>query len=756
MSTFDRLRLLLVLVAAPVVVLGILRVRVDIGNVYDWLPDASPERDAYEWFGRRFGSDDFLLVAWPGSTLDDERIPAFTRELKRTGADALFRTIDDGPQALARLIEPPAELTLEDASERLRGVYLGPDGETTCVLIRLTAVGQRNRREAISGVYRAADAVDGLSADELIMGGNPYLSYMGDRETRRALLWCTPPACLVGALLAFLCLRDWRTLSIVVVGAAAATAAAVSLVGWRNDTLDGLLAIMPTMVFVLSMSGALHIVNYFRTAAEAAEVDPVHRTSSSDDGVDAVQRTRMSVVPSRDSLSQRTLATAWKPCTISAVTTAIGMASLLTSEFPAVRRFGLYSACGVMLSLAVLLCWTPAALARWAPASRRRPRYQGLRAIGAGILGFAVRRHRMVLMLSASAVVLLPLPLSRLRASLNLEQFFYYQSDYLQHARWIEQNIGPIETTELVLRFNREDEQMLGERIDLVRRVQKKLESLPIVESATSQADFLPDPPELVGLAGGMRRRLYRHRLNQARDRWVDGLYVSETGDEQLWRITLRFNTLDDVDYDRLERDAVQTATETLASDSADDVSVMYTGVSHLFYEAQRKVVWNLAESFLLAFAAITPVLMVALGSLRGGLAAMLPNVLPVLLVFGGMGLLEIRLDQAVMVTAVVALGIAVDDTTHFVVRYSSLVRSGVEHSMALRGAYHECSAAMTQTTLVCGTAMLVFVFSPLATLGRFAVTIALILTAALVGDLVVLPAMIASRLSGWFGRRAP
>ncbi|MFM8414272.1 MAG: hypothetical protein ACKOCX_06065, partial [Planctomycetota bacterium] len=110
----------------------------------DWVPASYPARRAYTEFTAEFESGDVVVASWPGCTLD---APSVGRVVEAaTGPDAprdaagrpWFDGAASGRQAVERLTAPPLSLDRQTASERLRGVLVGPDGEQTCVVIGFT------------------------------------------------------------------------------------------------------------------------------------------------------------------------------------------------------------------------------------------------------------------------------------------------------------------------------------------------------------------------------------------------------------------------------------------------------------------------------------------------------------------------------------------------------------------------------------------------------------------------------------------
>ncbi len=202
-----------------------------------------------------------------------------------------------------------------------------------------------------------------------------------------------------------------------------------------------------------------------------------------------------------------------------------------------------------------------------------------------------------------------------------------------------------------------------------------------------------------------------------------------------------------------------KTAGEDLA------VTATYTGIVPIVYKAQGALLRSLIESIALSFVMISLVMMILLRdwsapltfrnllNVQGGLISMIPNVFPIVLIFGAMGFLRIKVDIGSMMTASVAMGIAVDDTIHFLNWYRDGLANGNTRWASIRIAYSRCASAMTQTTLIAGLGLSVFALSTFAPTQRFGVLMLLLLAAALIGDLILLPALLASPLGRFFGK---
>jgi hypothetical protein len=181
------------------------------------------------------------------------------------------------------------------------------------------------------------------------------------------------------------------------------------------------------------------------------------------------------------------------------------------------------------------------------------------------------------------------------------------------------------------------------------------------------------------------------------------------------------------------------------------EISAVYTGVVPIVYKAQRVLLDNLIESTFWSFITITPLMMFISRSVRAGIVVMLPNLLPVLVVFGGMGWMNIAVDIGSMMTASIALGVAVDDTIHFLAWFRDDLRRLGNRRQAILAAYRRCATPTLQAALISGLGLSVFAFSTFTPTQRFGWLMLTILLAGVVAELILLPALLAGPLGSVF-----
>ena len=148
-------------------------------------------------------------------------------------------------------------------------------------------------------------------------------------------------------------------------------------------------------------------------------------------------------------------------------------------------------------------------------------------------------------------------------------------------------------------------------------------------------------------------------------------------------------------------------------------------------------------RSLSLAVIVISAILLVTLGSVSGGVLSIIPNILPSVSAFGLMGLLGIPLDVDTLMIAPLIIGIAVDDTIHFVTHYRMNLSRGHKVDDALKHTIDEVGRAVTFTTLILGSSFLLLGFSDYLGIARVGIFGSFAIFVALICDLLFLPALV-------------
>ncbi|MEO0531614.1 MAG: MMPL family transporter, partial [Planctomycetota bacterium] len=657
----------------------------------------------------------------------------------------------------------------------------------------------------------------------------------------------------------------------------------VGLAEPRLGKADAILMSMPAVVYVLALSGAIHLVNYYRDERQ--------------------ERGFFGAV-------ERAVRVAWGPCLLAAFTTAVGLGSLGTSDILPIQKFGIFSAIGVLVAVGLLFAMIPVFLYRFPPdgdaiVGRGKSKTPAGRPWYAPLAHFVTHRHGLASALCLIVMATVAIGLTKNRTSVQLLDLLDESCDLIADYTWLEANLGNLVPMEVIVALD--DDQLrspdeaaialdddsaspryrmtMFERSQMVRTLQAEIESLEPISRALSASTFAAEPQDESGSSsfrGGIEYTT-SNKLEESRESLREYLLNEQTDGaatgRELWRVSARVTALGDIDYGQfvkalqakvepvldtyrlrdalvaelaadgvaLDRSKVCLLTATndaenprlpkagtpearlaellkssagvglsvypvdkhLAADSetrakrrgqlarydavialdpgvarkfanepevetpvdveliglkdapgqrpkATEAMAVYTGVVPLVYKTQRELLTSLRVSIGWATVLIAGVMVLVLRSLSAGIASMIPNVFPIVMVFGGLGWLDIPVDIGIMMTASVAIGVAVDDTLHFVTWFGRGIRAGLDRRSATLQAYERCATAMLQTTMIGGLGLAVFAVSTFTPTQQFGTLMIIMLGMALVGDLILLPALLCGPLGRFFAPGAP
>lgn len=700
-----------------------------------WLPDSDGERDVYDWFRATFRSDESTLVTWAGCTLESLAPQQFAdalMEADRSRHQRIFRAAISGTQVVEELTSSPLNLPKDEAVKRLSGVLTsdtklksGDDAPHTFVLVQLTPHGLQQQRSAIQAIREAARESCGITAKELRIGGRVYEAAMMDEKSQQTLRNYVLPITIVSLLLAWATIRSLRALFVVVIVATYCRLLTLGLIYLSGVHLTAVLIIAPLLVYVLSVSAAMHFTNHFLR----------HHSDS----------------PSAWNSARFALKAVWRPCALAAFTTVLGLISLNVSHIAPIREFGQFATLGVLAALPIVLFCMPGGLAMVVGHHKRKARGHQQKRLSD--LAHSVQKHRRGIVIGFSlAIAGCGLGITWLRTTISFNGMFAADSEINRNYRWMEQNVGGLGSVEAVLQFPNTSKRAMPLRVGIVREIEKSLHTIPDVSGILSAATFRPGD-DASGYQRLLQATMIRRHLPATLRQWD---LITSDDEYEYWRMHIRVSALRDGGYAELLQQ-IRTGINTAFVDP-DDLSsgsaVTLTGLIAVIEVSTNTLLTDLLYSYLCAFLMICAVMTFMLRSFRAGLLAMLVNTAPTIIVFGIMGWMDYKVDIASVLTASVALGVSLDDTLHFLSWFRREVAAGVSKHDAIYSACKHCGPAMIQTTLVCGLGLIVLVHSDFIPTRRFALLQCLLLATALVGDLILLPAILGSRYGDLFIRK--
>ena len=778
-SFFARRSFLILLIVAffmPLMFTGARQaLRSNKNNVATWLPTNCEETTTYQWYRQHFESDLFVLVSWEGCTLDDPALTLLARKLvppEAPGQDPaaapikFFRSALTGKQIVDELVEKQG-LAFEEAIERLKGFVIGPDGRQTCLVLTVCQESEerwdalRNRlrfwwstpesegfvmpqhgptRGSHKFLHALVDHVRKVACEEcaipeekLHMGGPPVDNAAIDVEGERSLYRLAGVSAAIGLLMSWWCLRSWG-LTLMVFTSSLFTAGLSLMAVWlAGARMNAILMTMPSLVYVAATSGAIHLANYYR---------------------DSVRNGGFDRAP------DKTVRAAWLPLALATGTTAIGLASMYITSLIPIRMFGVYSAVGVVISFIVVCLYMPSLLHFFplrniAQPARRRFIDPGLSPKWRYVGEFIIRRSGWVM---AACLVLMAVGaygVSMTRTSVKLMRLFSPEARIIQDYAWLEEHLGKLVPMEVVIRVDKRKCQLdVLDQMIFVSQVQQSVAQLSDVGSTLAAPTFARELPYRPNL---LERQAWKTQLEKHRTELRD--YLCTDGNEELWRVSARVAALTNLDYGEFVadiRDAVEPVLDAYREKGYEGISATYTGLVPLIYQAQTTMLDGLLLNFVGDLILIGIAIIFLLRNFSSGLLLAVPSLFPLAVVFGAMGWMGIVIDVGTVMTPAVALGVTVDDAIHFMLWCRHGQQRGMTKPQAIMFAYGDCARAIYQSWGVIGLGLFSFALSSFSPTQRFGYLMFTMLTASSIGNLVLLPSLLASPLGRFFWLREP
>lgn len=564
---------------------------------------------------------------------------------------------------------------------------------------------------ALVSSVEAAIAPHQRAGFRFFLSGNPLFHVASQREAMAEAAVIGAATGAVIALCFVLLLRSWQSVIGVLASVGLATGfglSGIALFGWAWDPLT---SAAPTLILVMGCADAVHYLTAYWSQRGAG-------------------RER------RDALLRAARETG-VPCAMTTATSASGLVSFVGTESIGFAHFGAITALGVIACLVLTFTVLPALLSIL-PDTRRHALHASKRWEGlvARLIEFPIQRRRPVLLLSAAAAVLGFVGLTHLTT--DAHPLSYWREGHATRAsiEFVSERLTSIEGVEIGVTLPGAVEE--GRQVERLAAFETALGRTPSARGTRSALTIIEAPARALGAErlssdnAGEVLTLFSMSDASLLDQWI-------SLDHRTLRFSLSTEALG-VDARNRLLEYVGALTATLPR----DWTVVLTGPSVLQRSIDRVVQDSALQAFSGTSLIVGALVMIFLGSVRWGVLAMIPNLLPMVVLFGLMGFVGVALDAGTALVAPIAVGIAVDDTIHFLHAFAGERRRGASSMEATRAAGRRVGRAIVTTsgTLAAGfLAMLVSRFQSMANIGLLS---AAAILSAFAAELLVLPALIA------------
>ncbi|NCG40696.1 MAG: MMPL family transporter [Actinobacteria bacterium] len=549
---------------------------------------------------------------------------------------------------------------------------------------------------------------------------------------------------------------------------------------WMGITVSTMIALTVLLIFAVGIADCVHVMSaYFSFRRDGQE----HYAALSH----AYEKVSLAIL-------------------LTTLTTSAGVSVLATSNLEPIKVFAIMSALGVILAFFFTIVLLPVLLDLWHPAavgSEEKPsladrigaKWNALRhkrklSIGLSIallvflsLGLMVgafinfvigltywiinsqerilarvpsivqRSPYLILAIFGSGFVVCAYGATKILIDTNIAEMFKADHPLTIAVEVVDQNMSGAQNMEIMIDTGTSDGMLDAQLLDAVDRLQTRIEERypDIIGRTNSLANIVKD-------------------TNQKMNEDNPDFYRIPESDQAISQLLFMFNSANPEDRrnivsDDYSRSHISVTARNLGSYEykelfeaiSIDVEETFSRIESNFPNLDVNLTGSMAtlmvmadevansqfNSFALALLIVSLIIIVSLGSFRGGMMGMVPNAIPAFLAFGLMGLFGIPLDTDTLLIAPIILGIAVDDTIHFMTHYRVELSKTGSIAAALESAIKEVGQAVMFTTMVIGLGFAVLSFSDYLGMAKVGFFGSLAIFVALLCDLFLIPAMI-------------
>ncbi len=635
------------------------------------LPEDAEERQFFDYVRRAFGSDETMVVAVSSDDVFTHeslgRIARIADEIGRldgvhhvvaiTNA-ANVRGSEDGIDIRPFVREPPtdpaalAELRRQALDNPLyAGNLVSEDGRTAAIVVQFLNLTDREFiAKGLDDAVRRIAHAEASDAQVWIAGG-PHVRIAQARYLQQNLLRLAPLILVALAAVLALSFRTVRGTVLPLLSVSVAVLWTLGAMAWLGRPLNLVTFFVPIMLLILGVAYSVHVVSDFYDTLRG---DPK--------------------IGARDAV-EHTLGVVWLAVLLAGLTTVAGFLSNVVSPLGALVEFGWLMVIGVVATLLAALTLTPALLAalgrprRLAASGEASAHGRFGRAIGR--LGRFDLRNRRAIFGVWGVITLVSVGLAtQLQVGSEGIRSLPRGSEERRDFEAVNEHLQGANGFQVVIETRDKHTFKQPANLRELEALQKWLEAQPEIGGARGLVDFVKllnrafhadDPSELrVPVSERVTGQLLFLGASDELEGYIDARY-------QLTNIQVRTTSIGSNEISGLVR-----RIEARLAELPEHLRGRVTGQPVLMAGVVDGLIVGQLQSILFSLLLIYGLLSVLFLSWTRGIYALIPNVIPVAVYFGALGLTGVPLNLTTSIIGPMALGVAIDDTIHYFLRFSS------------------------------------------------------------------------------------
>jgi predicted RND superfamily exporter protein/CRP-like cAMP-binding protein len=729
--------LLLTIIASSQI--GKVEVRISADEM---LVQNNEEQEFYRQVQSMFGDEQVsLLYLESENLLARDKLEALQKTLEKLQAlpfvktvESLFsvpwvKTVDgylDKKPYLARLPETPAEslhiLTEARKNPFLRNVLLSPERDVMAVAIVMKKpdrdTPQWNDESVTHDLDMLAEELRPWYQTSFSIGFPQVRTEIAERiRTEQTHLFPLAIAALLIAL--FLLLRQVIDILLPIMTAGFSILWTLGFMGAADIPINVVTSIIPILLIIVGSTEDIHLLAEFRHGQKAG--------LDTNAALKHMSRRMGGIV------------------LLTFITTYLGFLSVGLSRIEALWQFGLVASTGLALNFLATIILIPSILAlagKWQLDGKARIYSGKTRLLAKRYWEWLWRHRRTIIFFFFGWTLVAIIGIPRIHINHNAIDSLGEDSEVRQKIELVNENLAGLESLSIIVDSGIEDTFLKVRYLEELEEIQKYIREKGWSESTTSFADYL-------SLLNGAFQELDESLMPESDDIITElmiflnhkdvAAYVSE--DFSRARILVRHSIESSEKLHATLKDL-----QTFIDHNLDTgLRARITGDSVLTLSATNAMISGQLQSIAILLIIIVLIIGVLFTELKVGLLAALPNFFPVVVMFGFMGYADIPLNIGTTMAAAIAIGIAVDDTLHFMLRYNRELQARKSHSIAMEYSIYGEALPVMSTSIALIAGFLVFTQASFEPIMQFGALGALVIATALIADFIITPLAVSS-----------
>ncbi len=439
------------------------------------------------------------------------------------------------------------------------------------------------------------------------------------------------------------------------------------------------------------------------------------------------------------------------PVVMTSITTAGGLLSFATSSLESIGELGIFSSIGIFIALANTLVLLPSLLAlipiKNTKSEKTRKKTTFIDGFLASISKFSTSHPVAILLASAIIVGISGLYASKIRFSHNPLSWFPEDNYVRVSTQKIDQELRGSITLEVIVDTGKENGLFDPDILKRLEKAEKYAESLQVDDIFGGKAWSLtailkeinqalnenrpeyytiPDDPELIA----QEFLLFENSGSDDLEDVVDTQFSKA-------RLSIKVPWEDAIKYEIFLNNI-----DSYFKKQFPKADICVTGMMSILLRTVSNSIISMAHSYIIAIFVISILMILLIGRVRIGLFSMIPNLAPIVIMLGIVGGTNMPMDLSLMIVGCIAMGLAVDDTIHFMHNFRRYYEQTGDPVIAVHKTLDTTGRAMLVTTTVLSLGFFIYGFATLSSLVNFGILTGVTIIMALLADYFLAPAL--------------